>query len=151
LFVTFIPTQHTIIYMELLEDQMLVKESTLPGSGKGLFTKIFIRKGTRIIEYRGKITTWKDADHQDGTNSYIYFVTKNHVIDSNPHEHELARFVNDARGLTRVKGISNNCEYVEEGMRIYIEATKNIPVGTELFVGYGKEYWDVIKANYKAD
>jgi len=137
--------------MKLLEDQLLVKESNLPGSGKGLFTKIFIPKGTRIIEYKGKITTWKDADHQDGANGYIYFVTKNHVVDSRPHEHELARFVNDARGLTRVKGVTNNCEYVEEGMRIYIEATKNIPAGTELFVGYGKEYWDVIRANYKLE
>lgn len=137
--------------MKLPEDQLLVKESNLPGSGKGLFTKIFIPKGTRIIEYKGKITTWKDADHQDGTNSYIYFVTKNHVIDSHPHEHELARFVNDARGLTRVKGITNNCIYVEEGLRIFIESKKNIPAGTELFVGYGKEYWDVIKANCKAD
>ncbi len=135
--------------MKLLEDQLLVKESTLPGSGRGLFTKINITKGARIIEYKGKITTWKEADHQDGTNSYIYFVTKNHVIDSHPHEHELARFVNDARGLTRVKGITNNCQYIEEGLRIFIEAKKNIPAGSELFVDYGKEYWDVVKANLK--
>jgi len=137
--------------MKLLEDQLLIKESTLPGSGRGLFTKTFIPKGTRIIEYRGKITTWKDADHQDGANCYIYFVTKNHVIDSLPHEDELARFVNDARGLTRVKGITNNCQYVEEGMRIFIEAKKNIPAGSELFVDYGKEYWDTVKANSKLD
>jgi uncharacterized protein len=137
--------------MKLLEDHLYVEISTLPGSGRGLFTKTFIPKGTRIIEYRGKITTWKDADHQDGANSYIYFVTKNHVIDSHPHEHELARFVNDARGLTRVKGITNNCQYVEEGLRIFIEAKKNIQAGTELFVDYGKEYWDTVKANSKLD
>src|SRR5450432_575250 len=117
--------------MSLLEDHLIVKESTLPGSGKGLFTKIFIPKRTRIIEYRGKITTWKDVDHQGGTNSYIYFVTKDHVIDGRTYKNEKARYANDARGLTRVKGITNNCQYVEDGLKIFIEAKKNIPAGHE--------------------
>lgn len=125
----------------------MVKKSTLPGSGKGLFTKVFIPKGTRIIEYRGKITTWKDVDHQEGTNSYIYFVTKNHVIDGLPFEKEKARYANDARGFTRIKGITNNCHYVEEGLKIFIESKRNIPAGSEILVGYGKEYWDVMKKN----
>ncbi|MEO6549549.1 MAG: SET domain-containing protein-lysine N-methyltransferase [Ferruginibacter sp.] len=135
--------------MSLLEDRLVVKESTLPNAGKGVFTKIPIAKGTRIIEYKGKITSWKDVDHQNGTNSYIYFVTKNHVIDGLPFKKEKARYVNDARGFTRVKGITNNCQYVEEGLKIYIEAIKNIAAGSELFVGYGKEYWDVMKKNAK--
>ena len=133
--------------MDLLEDQLVVKNSTLPGSGKGLFTKIAIAKGARVVEYRGKITTWKDVDHQNGTNSYIYFVNKNHVIDGLPFKKELARYVNDARGLTRVKGITNNCQYVEDGVRIFVEAIKNIPAGSELLVAYGKDYWDTIKKN----
>ena len=133
--------------MDLLEDQLVVKNSTLPGSGKGLFTKIAIAKGSRIVEYRGKITSWKDVDHQNGTNSYIYFVNKDHVIDGLPFKKELARYVNDARGLTRVKGITNNCQYVEDGVRIFVEALKNIPAGSELLVAYGKDYWDTIKKN----
>ncbi|MEO6730270.1 MAG: SET domain-containing protein [Ferruginibacter sp.] len=135
--------------MSLLEAHLVVKTSTLPGSGKGLFTKVFIPKGTRIIEYRGKITTWKDVDHQEGTNSYIYFVTKNHVIDGLTFEKEKARYANDARGFTRIKGITNNCQYVEEGLKIFIESKKNIPAGSEILVGYGKEYWDVMKKNAK--
>jgi uncharacterized protein len=135
--------------MSLLEEQLFVRKSSLPGSGKGLFTKIFIRKGVRIIEYKGKITTWKEVDHQNGTNSYIYFVTKDHVIDGLPYENEMARYANDARGFTRVKGITNNCQYVEEGLKIFIEAKKDIPAGSEILVGYGKEYWDVMKLNTK--
>lgn len=135
--------------MASLQHQLVVRESTLPGSGKGLFTKTFILKGTRIIEYKGKITTWKDVDHQNGTNSYIYFVTKEHVIDGLPFENEKARYVNDARGLTKVKGITNNCQYVEDGLKIFVEAKKNIPAGSELLVDYGKEYWDVMKLNAK--
>ncbi len=59
----------------------MVKDSTLPGAGKGLFAKESIPKGSRIVEYKGKITTWKDVDNSDGNNGYIYYVKKSHVID----------------------------------------------------------------------
>ena len=133
--------------MPLLEGQLFIKKSTLPGCGKGLFTKVFIPKGSRIVEYKGKISTWKDVDHRGGTNSYIYFVTKNHVIDGYPYKNEKARYANDALGFTRVKGITNNCQYVEDGLKIYIEAKKDIQPGSEILVGYGRGYWDVMKKN----
>jgi uncharacterized protein len=132
--------------MALLEKQLVVKRSTLPGAGKGLFTKKFIPKGTRIVEYKGKITSWKDADHRSGGNGYIYYVKRYHVIDALPRPTALARYANDARGMNKVKGITNNADYVEDGLKVYIESTKDIPANSEIFVGYGKEYWDVIKA-----
>jgi len=135
--------------MSLLESQLVIKESTLPGSGKGLFTKVHISRGTRIVEYKGKITTWKEADHQDGNNSYIFFVSKDHVIDGHPNKEEKARYINDARGLSRVKGITNNSHYIEDEMRIYVEAKKAIAAGSELLVDYGREYWDTVKRNGK--
>jgi hypothetical protein len=48
--------------------------------------------------------------------------------------------------MIKVKGVTNNSDYVEDGLRVYIESKKDIPANTEIFVGYGKEYWDVIKA-----
>ena len=132
--------------MALLEKHLKIKRSTLPGAGKGLFTTRFIPKGTRIVEYKGKISSWKDADHQDGGNGYIYYVKRYHVIDALPRPKAIARYANDARGMTRVKGITNNSDYVEDGLKVYIESTKDIPANSEIFVGYGKEYWDVIKA-----
>ena len=132
--------------MALLEKHLKIKRSTLPGAGKGLFTTRFIPKGTRIVEYKGKISSWKDADHQDGGNGYIYYVKRYHVIDALPRPKAIARYANDARGMTRVKGITNNSDYVEDGLNVYIESTKDIPANSEIFVGYGKEYWDVIKA-----
>lgn len=135
--------------MALLEKQLVVKKSTIPGAGKGLFTKKPIPKGTRIVEYKGKITSWKDADHRDGANGYIYYVKRYHVIDALPRKTALARYANDARGMTRIKGINNNSAYVEDGLRVYIEAKKDIPANGEILVGYGKEYWDVIRENHK--
>src|SRR5215212_5068786 len=132
--------------MAPLEKHLKVKRSTLPGAGKGLFTSRFIPKGTRIVEYKGKISSWKEADHQNGGNGYIYYVKRNHVIDALHRPKALARFANDARGMNKVKGITNNSDYVEYGLKVYIEAKKDIPANSEILVSYGKEYWDVIKA-----
>lgn len=136
--------------MALLEKYLKVKRSTLPGAGKGLFTTKFIPKGTRIIEYKGKISSWKDADHQNGGNGYIYYVKRYHVIDALPRPKALARYANDARGMTKIKGITNNSDYVEDGLRVFIESKKDIPANSEIFVAYGKEYWDVIRAFHRS-
>lgn len=139
--------------MALLENELVVKPSTIPNSGKGLFTKKFIPKGTRIVEYKGKRTTWKDVDIDEGRNGYIYYINRNHVIDAQPFPKYLGRYANDAQGMSKIKGITNNCRYVADmdTMRVYIEAVKDIPAGGEILVQYGKEYWDVIKYNLKLD
>lgn len=136
--------------MALLEKHLVVKNSTIPGSGLGLFTTIDIAKGDWIIEYKGRITTWKEVEYDD-TNMYLYTVNPKHVIDARRTLKSLARYVNDAKGLTRIKGITNNCVYVNDGLRVYVEAIKNIPAGAELFVDYGKAYWDVIRKNKKEE
>ena len=137
--------------MALLEKQLVVKRSTIPGSGKGLFTKKIIPKSSRIIEYKGRITTWKEVKHNNGANGYIYYVTRKHVIDSHTYKKALARYANDARGLQRIKGITNNAEYVEEGLKVYIRSKKDIPAGAEILVEYGKEYWGVIRHNIRVE
>jgi uncharacterized protein len=139
--------------MALLEKQLVVKRSTIPNSGKGLFTNKFIPKGTRIVEYKGKKSTWKDVNIDEGRNGYIYYINRNNVIDAMPFPQHLARYANDARGLSKVKGIVNNCRYLADmdTMRVYIEAVKDIPAGGEILVQYGKEYWDVIRHNLRID
>src|SRR6478672_12035119 len=136
--------------MALLEKQLVVKTSTLPNSGKGLFTKKPIPKGTRIVEYKGRITTWKEMKYA-WQNGYIYTVNNNHVIDALPYKKALARYANDAQGLSRVKGITNNCVYINDGVRVYITAVKDIPAGAEILVRYGKDYWDTQRANLRID
>ena len=137
--------------MALLEKELVVKKSSIPESGKGLFTKVFIPKGTLIVEYKGRKTTWKDVDHDEGKNGYIYYVTRNFVIDASPYKKALARYANDANGLKRVKGITNNCVYVYKRDKdaVFIESTKDIVPNSEILVNYGKEYWDVIRHNAK--
>jgi len=137
--------------MAFLEKQLYVKKSTLPNAGKGLFTKKFIPKGTRIVEYKGKTRTWKEVQADEDESPYIYYVKRNFVIDALNDKKALARYANDARGLERVKDINNNAEYAEEGTRVFIEAAKDIPAGGEILVGYGPEYWQVIRHNIRID
>jgi SET domain-containing protein len=139
--------------MALLEKDLVVKKSNLPEAGKGLFTKKFIPKGAKIVEYKGRITTWKDVEAEEnrGENKYIYYVKRNHVINAKPFKKALARYANDARGIKRVKGITNNADYVEKGLKVFIEAKKDIPAGAEILVDYGREYWDAVKHNTRID
>ena len=136
--------------MALLEKHLFVKKSTIPNAGKGLFTKIDIPKGTRIAEYKGRRTTWKEVKH-DSTNYYLYTINRNNVIDARRTLSSLARYANDAKGFTRVKGLTNNCVYVNDNNRAFIESVKNISAGAEILVDYTKPYWDVMKENRKAE
>lgn len=138
--------------MPLLENKMKIKKSTLPGAGKGLFTKVFIPKGTRIVEYKGKRVTWKEVEKMaDDRNGYVFFFSNKHCIDAWKTTKGIAHYANDARGIARVEGVKNNSEYVTEKKRCYIEATKDIPAGSEILVGYGAEYWQVIRYNIRLE
>ncbi len=135
--------------MALLEKNLYTKRSSLPGAGKGLFTKVFLPKGTRIVEYKGEVLTWKEVEKMaDDRNGYVFFFTNQYVIDAWKHK-GFAHFANDAKGIVRKEGIRNNSEYVTAGRRCYIEAIRDIPAWSEIFVGYGAEYWQVIRYNIR--
>lgn len=138
--------------MALLEKQLYVKKSNLPGAGKGLFTKKFIPKGTRIVEYKGEILTWKEVQKlADDRNGYVFHINNNHCIDAWNYKKALGRYANDAKGLARIKGLKTNSEYVVDKKRCFIEAIRDIPAKSEIFVEYGAEYWKVVRDNLKID
>lgn len=131
--------------MALLEKYLKVKKSTLPKAGKGLFTTIDIPKGKRFAEYKGKIQPWRDVKDQDGINGYLMYINRNVVINGLNAVKTMARYANDAQGLVRIKGVQNNAEFISEGKRCFLDAKRNIKAGEEIFAGYGKEYWTLIK------
>lgn len=136
--------------MALLDRSLVVKKSTLPGTGKGLFTKVFIPKGTRITEYKGRVMTWKEVESEvDDHIGYVFWFSNNHVIDAWKTKKGIAHFANDAKGIVRKPGVTNNAEYETEKGRCYILATKDIEPGAEIFVAYGAEYWSAIRYNLK--
>src|SRR6185437_2685301 len=100
--------------MPFLEKHLFIKELTIPGAGKGLVTKVSIPKGTRIIEYKGRSTNWKNVLNGKRFNAYGYYVNSNHVIDAMRREKSMGRYANDASGHTKINGIENNARYVVE-------------------------------------
>ncbi|MCX6295041.1 MAG: SET domain-containing protein [Bacteroidetes bacterium] len=136
-----------------MNKDLVVKKSTIPGTGKGLFTKREIKKGERIVEYLGEIITEAELDRRAEKDiyGYAFYISKKKCIDAYFTPKELARYANDAKGLTRVKGITNNCCYVVYKNSGWIKAEKNIKANSELFVAYGAEYWRDIRDNIKLD
>lgn len=138
--------------MALLEKNLYIKRSRIPGAGKGLFTKVFIPKGTRIVEYKGEILTWKEVERMpDERNGYVFYFTLKYVIDAWKTKKSVAHFANDAQGISRVEGMKNNSDYETEGKRCFITAIKDIPAWSEILVAYGREYWQAIRYNIRDD
>jgi uncharacterized protein len=136
--------------MALLDKHLYIKKSSLPGAGKGLFTKLLIPKGMRITEYKGERVTWKEVERMtDDRNGYVFYFSKKYCIDAWKTKKGVAHFANDANGIVRIERVKNNAEYVTEKGRCYIEATRNIQPGSEVLVGYGGDYWRAIRYNVR--
>ena len=130
------------------EKHLFLDKSTLPNAGKGLFTNVEIPKGEKIVQYKGEIITWKECEKRFGEDEggYAFYVTSKHCIDAYFTPQHLARYANDARGLSRIKGITNNSVYeTMKDKKVFIVSTKKIPAGAEIFVSYGDEYWGAIR------
>lgn len=130
---------------------LVVKKSQLPSAGKGLFTTKDIKKGSKIIEYRGEVIDWKEyckrvKEDKDG---YLAFISRKKCIDAYNTPQYKARYANDAEGLIKIKGIKNNAEYQIIDDKVYIVATRDIKAGEEIFVSYSKDYWNALKYNIK--
>jgi len=87
----------------------------------------------------------------DDRNGYVFYFNSKYCLDAWKSKKSIAQFANDAKGLTRVDGIKNNSEYITEKKRCFIETIKDVPAGGEILVGYGAEYWQVIRYNVKLE
>ncbi len=129
---------------------LIVKASSLPNAGNGLFTKIDLKKGDIVTEYKGRRRTWAQVEN-DVDNGYIYHIDDENVIDALKNVNTFGRYANDAAGLQRVSGLRNNAEYFEDNKRVFIRATRSIKAGNEVLVSYGKRYWKQVTENILED
>ena len=105
-----------------------------PIHGAGAFAKREIRKGERVVEYKGERITEKRADRRypdpDGKtphHTFLFQIDDDTVVDAAVGGNA-ARFINHS--------CDPNCEAVIEDDRIFIEALRNIPRGKELYYDY---------------
>jgi len=136
-----------------MSTDLIVKKSKIRGAGKGLFTTKDIKKGERIVEYLGEIVTEAELDRRAEKDiyGYAFYISKKKCVDAYYTPKELARYANDAKGLTKVKGVTNNCCYVVYKNSGWIKAEKNILANSEILVAYGAEYWKEIRENLGLD
>jgi hypothetical protein len=82
---------------------------------------------------------------------YTFVVKPDYLIDAKGYRHGIAHFANDATGTGRLEGTENNCRYERDGLRVFIQATKRIPAGSEILVFYGTDYWEEEDVEYGND
>jgi hypothetical protein len=117
--------------------------------GKGVYALKPIRKGETIIEYKGEVVTWKQAQRRhphnpdDPHHTFFFHVDDRRVIDA-AYGGNAARWINHS--------CAPNCEADEVDGRIFIKALRNLRPGEELFYDYGlileDRYTPAIKRQY---
>lgn len=136
--------------MSLLNEHLFIQKSTLPVSGDGVFTQVDIARGEKITELIGDIITMEEYENlPESEDGYQFVVDDKKVIDLYYYKGEPGRYINDAKGLVRVMGVANNCEFQVIDRRVFVVALRNIKAGSELFVDYGREYWRAVRSRYK--
>ena len=109
-----------------------VRESGI--HGKGVYAVRHIKAGDRVLEYKGKIITWRKAqalhphDPSQPNHTFYFHLDDGHVIDANQNGNT-ARWINHS--------CEPNLEAEQEDMRVFLKALRNINVGEELFYDYG--------------
>jgi uncharacterized protein len=109
--------------------------------GNGVFADEPIRKGERIVRYKGTLRTHKEVDRLYGDldengHTFLFTLNDEYVIDANEGGN-VARWINHS--------CDPNCESVTEENdkgkahkdKVFIEAIRNIKPGEELTYNYG--------------
>ena len=106
--------------------------------GRGVFANRYIRKGTRIVEYRGERIDNDEADRRYDDDkmkrhhTFLFTLSSNVVIDgAQSAGGGDASFINHS--------CEPNCEAVITGKKIFIHALHGIEPGTELAYDYQYE------------
>jgi len=102
--------------------------------GKGVFALAPLAAGERIIEYTGKVITWKQAqrahphDPGDPNHTFFFHIDDKRVVDGNDGGNS-AKWINHSCGP--------NCEADEVDGRVFVMALRDIEPGEELNYDYG--------------
>jgi len=102
--------------------------------GRGVFATDIIRRGERVIEYKGQRATWDeamarpDSDPDDPAHTFLFELDDGRVIDARVRGNA-ARWINHS--------CAPNCETFEDDRgRVFIEARRKIAPGEELTYDY---------------
>jgi uncharacterized protein len=119
------------LYRSFAMRRITVRNS--PVHGRGVFAMTNLNAGDLIIEYRGKLVSWKEAQRkhekagrEDG-HTFFFDLDDGSVIDGG-QDGNSARWFNH--------GCAPNCEAQQDGKRVFFIALRTIHEGEELFIDY---------------
>ena len=117
------------------EKMKLYKIGNSKINNKGLFANKDIKKGTKIINYIGKIITKKETEKNpkfDNSKAiYLYNLNSRYDLDGD-FSYNTARLINHS--------CDPNCEVDGKGLKLWISSIKDIKKGEELSYDYGFGY-----------
>tara|TARA_B100001175_G_scaffold306479_1_gene304656 strand:- start:649 stop:1125 length:477 start_codon:yes stop_codon:yes gene_type:complete len=109
-----------------------IKKSNIDKKGKGLYASKDIKAGTKIIDYIGYIITKKQTEinpkFDNSKPIYLFNLNSRYDLDGDV-SWNTARLINHS--------CSNNCDYDGKGLKIWVEAIKDIKKGEEITCDYG--------------
>lgn len=116
--------------------KIIVRQSGV--HGKGVYAARLIKKGERIIEYKGERIDWPEAlrrhphDPSQPNHTFYFALDEDHVIDGKKTGNS-AKWINHS--------CNPNCEAslveINASQRVFVEALRSIKAGEELFYDYG--------------
>ena len=112
-----------------------IKKSNIDKNGRGLYATKDIKAGTRIIDYVGKIITKKQTEESEKFDNskpiYLFDLNSRYDLDGNV-SWNTARLINHS--------CLNNCDYEGKGLKLWVNANRDIKMGEELTCNYGFSY-----------
>ena len=117
-----------------------IRESTIPGAGLGLFSKVHIDIEDTIGHYTGEIITWDEltAGRYSGSNYIMALTSKLLLVAEGPKANH-TRYVNHSSEPNAFLIVSTRWKTAR------LEAIKPIAPGEEIFFNYGEDYWSSTK------
>jgi SET domain-containing protein len=106
-------------------------------TGLGLFATDQIKKGTFIVEYKGRRLRNEVADKMaDRGSKYLYEVNSRWTIDGS-NRRNVARYANHSCRPNAESDVTRQA-------KVIIRAIRNIKPGDEITYDYGSDYFDLI-------
>lgn len=125
------------------KNKVEVRLSNIKDAGFGLFAKSTIKKGNLISEFTGELIDNNQVEILSSKRKMLYLIDwdENYTLDVEKSDC-FAKYANDAEGLKLIKNLKNNSKISWYNNKLFLEATKDIKQNEEIYVSYGKEYWD---------
>lgn len=114
-----------------------VRPSTIPGAGRGLFSKVLIEVGDTIGYYTGDIIT-EDAliAGKYSGSDYLMWVTKDHIIVGEGERANYTRYINHCEEEPNAFLITST-----RWKSARLECVRRIQPGDEIFFNYGDDFF----------